>query len=623
MLRVSGTSAGTPHVDLPHALPASSENCAETLVELLQCQAVALGDSLAFSAIKDDGSEGARLTYAGLDRAARQIAGWLQRVHQPGERVLLLFPGGLEFLTAFFGCLYAGLVAIPAPAPEASRRKRTVPRLRAIVDDAAVTCVLSTSDVLALVRDDFAEYSAVALVDVDNIPVEACNSWRAPLSAADDVAYLQYTSGSTNTPKGVMISHRNVLHHCRDLRAGCGYAPDSISVTWLPYFHDYGLIEGLLVPLQNGTPGYVMSPFAFLRRPFAWLNAISRLRATNTQAPNFAYDQCVRRIKPDQLAQLDLRALRNAGNGAEPINPVVLEAFSEMFAPRGLRPEAIAPAYGLAEATLMMTSCGPDCVPRVGTFRADALAEGRAVALPEFGPGARRVTSCGRALGNIRIAIVDPESQHACSDGVIGEVWIADPCVALGYWRRETESEATFRAFTDTGEGPFLRTGDLGFLRDGELYVTSRIKDLIIVAGANHHPQDIEWTVEGCHPIIRCGHVAAASVIVEGEEQLIVALETELRGGMEPDVLHVLLCAVRQAVAGEHEVQIYAIAVLERGSLPKTASGKIQRSICATLGADMPAVIAYSVQASGRRSPAVVASNVPGAVTLAEGLAAC
>lgn len=559
-----------------------------TLVELLRQRAVSGGDRLAFAYLEDGGSEGERLTYRALDEHARRIAGRLQASHAQGERALLLFPAGLDFLKAFFGCLYAGLVAIPAPAPEASRRKRTVPRLKAIVGDADVAVVLSVSDTLALIRDvsrNVPELETLQFVDIREVPPEAESVWLAPDIAPSDLAYLQYTSGSTTSPKGVMLSHHNVLHHCRDIQETCEYGTDSVSLTWLPYFHDYGLVEGLLVPLQNGTPAYVMSPFAFLKRPFAWLNAISRLKVTHTQGPNFAYDQCVRRIKPEQLAALDLSALRSTENAAEPINPWVLEDFYRTFTPHGLRREAICPAYGLAEATLMVSCCPASLPPRVGVFSADALGEGRAVVTTdEFLASSRRVVSCGRPIGTIQVAIVDPMSCRRLADNMVGEIWVSDPCVALGYWQRERDTQETFRAFiADTGEGPFLRTGDLGFLRDGELYVTSRIKDLIIIAGTNHYPQDIEWTVERCHPAIRPSHVAASSVYEAGEERVIVAPEVE-RGTIETaEDIQAVLNAIRQAISEEHEVQVYGVLILNRGSLPKTASGKIQRHACERL----------------------------------------
>jgi acyl-CoA synthetase (AMP-forming)/AMP-acid ligase II len=586
-----------------------TETCS-TLVDLLRERAAQGGDRLAFAFLEDGGSEEERLTFRELDEHARRIAGWLQASHAKGERALLLFPAGLDFLKAFFGCLYAGLITIPAPAPEASRRKRTVPRLQAIARDADVTVLLSTSDTLALIRDvsrDVPEIESMRLVDILEIPAGTEASWHAPVIASGDLAYLQYTSGSTTSPKGVMLSHHNVLHHCHDIREMCQYRPDSVSVTWLPYFHDYGLVEGLLVPLQNGTPCHVMSPFAFLKRPFAWLNAIGRLKATHTQGPSFAYDQCVRRIKPEQVAQLDLSSLRSAGNGAEPVNPSVLDAFHRTFAPRGLRREALCPAYGLAEATLMVSCCAPSLPPRVGTFRADALGQGRVVETSDESVPFRRVTSCGRPLGKIQVAIVDPVTCRRCDGDAVGEIWVSDPCVALGYWQRERETQETFRAFiADTREGPFLRTGDLGFLREGELYVTSRIKDLIIVAGANHYPQDIEWTVERCHPAIRPGHVAAGSVYEAGEERLLVAPEVE-RGALKTaEEIQDLLNAIRRAIAEEHELQVYAVLILNRGSLPKTASGKIQRHACERLLREESAdVIARWVADKGRTERAV------------------
>ena len=556
----------------------------QSLVDLLRRQADRLGDALAFAFLEDGREEGDRVSFSQLDAEARAIAGWLRQNHEAGERALLLFPAGLDFVRAFFGCLYAGLIAIPAPAPEASRRKRTMPRLQAIARDADVTLVLSSGDTLKLVRDavrDLPELAATPTLDVRDAPADAAVGWRPPAIAPDDVAYLQYTSGSTTDPKGVMLSHANVLHHCRDLRAGCGYGPDSVSVTWLPYFHDYGLIEGIITPVQNGTPCHIMSPFAFLKRPFAWLHAISRLRATNSQGPNFAFDQCVRRIRPDQRAQLDLSSLVSLGNGAEPVNPAVVEAFIETFAPCGLKPEAVCPAYGLAEATLMMSCRGPSLAPRFTRFDTGALAARRAAPVDDPVRDARRIASCGAPLGRIDIAIVDPDTRRRRPPDGIGEIWIADPCVALGYWRRDEATTETFRAhIADTGEGPFLRTGDLGFLHDGELYISSRLKDLIIIAGANHYPQDIEWTVEGAHPAIRPGHVAAAAFSADGEERLLIAPEIE-RGALDtPEARDEMLAAVRRSVSEGHEAPVHAIVLLKRGSLPKTASGKIQRHAC-------------------------------------------
>lgn len=568
-----------------------------TLIDLLRLRASERPDDLAYAFLDDGGLVGERLTYGQLDVQARAVATYLQEAGAEGDRALLLFPAGLDFLKAFFGCLYAGVIAIPAPPPEASRLKRTLPRLRAIVEDARASAILSSTETLGLMESsgrDAPEMLALRSLDIRSVATGLAGRWKDPKVGPDVLAYLQYTSGSTTRPKGVMIDHRNVVSHCDDVRAACDYTRESLSVTWLPYFHDYGLIEGLMVPLANGTPCYVMSPFAFLKRPFAWLRAITTCRATHTQAPNFAYDQCVRRIKPEQAAQLDLRSLRSAGNGAEPINPTVIEAFHRRFAPYGLRREAINPAYGLAEATLMVSCSSPAKPPRIGAFRADALGEGRAVEASEEWEPTRQITSCGPPVGEARVLIVDAETRTRRGAGEVGEIWVSGVGVARGYWERPEETAATFRAeLADTGEGPFLRTGDLGFLHDGELYVTSRIKDLIIVAGTNHHPQDIEWTVEGAHDALRPGGAAAFPVLVEGEERLAVAAEVE-RGSIEAEAdAAPIFESVRTAVARGHELAVHAILLLARGSLPKTASGKTQRHGCRRLfeegGADVVA----------------------------------
>jgi len=578
-----GTLVGPPEglrIAIESLLPGS---CA-TLVELARRRADQLPEQLAYTFLDDGGREGERLSYGELDLHARAIAGWLQQVVRPGERALLLFPAGLDFLKAFLGCLYAGVIAIPVPPPEASRLKRTLPRLQAIAKDAEVSLMISNTSILTLMAASSSaipELEAIKYLDIEKIPPGSADSWQEPRIASDDLAYLQYTSGSTTSPKGVMISHRNVVTHCRYLQNVCEYTPESISVTWLPYFHDYGLVEGLLEPLYNGTPCYVMSPFAFLKRPFNWLHAISRYRATHTQAPNFAYAQCIRRVSPEQRALLDLSSLRSAGNGAEPINPNVLEGFYSTFAPCGFRWEAFCPAYGLAEATLMVSCCSPSISPRIGSFQAEALAENRVVEVSGEHGGARKVTSCGRVVGRMKVVVVDPNTSTGCAPDTVGEIWLSDPSVARGYWRRDDETEQTFGAvLADSTEGPFLRTGDLGFIRDGELFITSRIKDLIIIAGANHYPQDIEWTVEKCHPDLRPGGVAAFSIQVDGEERLVIASEVERGSIRAPEDTRAIFDSIRKAVSQEHELPVSAVVIVSRGSLPKTASGKIQRHDC-------------------------------------------
>ena len=529
-----------------------------------------------------DSKESEVLTYAELDKQARIIAAQLQKISTPGDRALLLYPAGLDFLKAFFGCLYAGIIAIPAPFPEASRLKRTIPRLQSIVKDAQVTLALTVADILCQVEEytnHITELKSVNWLDSKKIHTEL--AWQDPQLTNDKLAYLQYTSGSTSTPKGVMLTHRNVMYHCHYMQEVCQYQPESISVTWLPYFHDYGLVEGLLQPLYNGTPCYVMSPFGFMKKPWNWLQTISHYKVTHTQAPNFAYDQCVKRTKPEQIALLDLTSWRSAGNGAEPINPQVLENFYKTFAPAGLTWNACSPAYGLAEATLMVSCCSPSMEPTISYFQAEALTQNRVIQATAESKLVRAVTSCGRILPETKVVIANPDTLTQCAPDEVGEIWVASASVAQGYWQHPLATQETFQAYlTDSGEGPFLRTGDLGFILAGQLYITSRIKDLIIIGGTNHYPQDLEWTVEESHSSFRSNHCAAFSIQVEGEEKLVIAAEVERGTSEKPEDIAELFNIIRKAITREHELSVYAILLLYRGSLPKTASGKIQRSNC-------------------------------------------
>ncbi len=373
-----------------------------------------------------------------------------------------------------------------------------------------------------------------------------------------------------------MLSYKNLMFHSAYLNKACGYEPDSATVTWMPYFHDYGLVEGLMQPLYNGTPCYVMSPFAFIKQPLRWLEAISHYKATHSQAPNFAYDLCVRRAKPKQLQTLDLSSWRAAGNAAEPINPKVMERFFETFEPCGFRWNTFAPAYGLAEDTLLVSTTPIEEPPVLCVLDAAALEKNRVV--PVTKPqeeGVRTLPGCGRLVCDTQVVIADPEKLTKCAPDEVGEIWVKDPSVAQGYWQRPEETKETFQAYLTTGEGPFLRTGDLGFLKDGELFITGRIKDLIIIRGTNHYPQDIEWTVQQVHSALRPDYGAAFSIEAGGEERLVILQEVERR--TQDLDYEQALADIRQAVAEEHELHAYAVALVKPGNILKTSSGKIQR----------------------------------------------
>lgn len=560
-----------------------------TLVELLQYRAKTQPNDLAYQFLIDGKKEGAAYTYAELDEQARAIASLLQQQKAKGQRALLLYPQGVEVVAAFCGCLYAGVIAIPVPPPDAGRMKRTLPRLREIIKDAEAALVLSNDRIIDLIQTsdvDFPEFDTMRWIDTETVDSSLAQKWQDPEVNKDVLAYLQYTSGSTSTPKGVMLSHYNLLHHSEYLRRGCGYHPDGPTVTWMPYFHDYGLVEGLMQPLYNGAPCYIMAPLAFVKRPLRWLQAIQKYGATHSQAPNFAYELCLKRIKPAKREGLDLGGWLSAGNAAEPINPRVMREFHEAFAECGFKWESFSPAYGLAEATLLVSSTPVGEAPVILSLEASELEKGRiSLAGPESSY-IREAVSCGALVCETDVAIVNPDELTRCEADEVGEIWVNDPGVAHGYWQRPKATRETFEAQI-AGEGAtrYLRTGDLGFVKDGNLYITGRIKDLIIIRGTNHYPQDIEWTVQQIDTAMRSDYGACFSIIEDGEERLVVVQEVERSQQnriKDPTAAENLITDIRQAISEAHELQVYAVALVKSGNVLKTSSGKIQRRKCKT-----------------------------------------
>ncbi len=553
-----------------------------TLIDLLRYRAEHQPHQLAYQFLEDGKTEAARYTYQQLDQQARAIAAQLQ--HAKGERALLLYPQGVEVVAAFCGCLYAGVIAIPVPPPDAGRMKRALPRLLEIVKDADASLVLSNQRIIDLLRNNedvvSTQFEQMTWLDTEQVDLHLAEQWQDPQVDQDALAYLQYTSGSTSVPKGVMLSHYNLLHHSAYLQRACGYTSDGATVTWMPYFHDYGLVEGLIQPLYAGVPCYVMSPLAFVKRPQRWLEAISKYRATHSQAPNFAYDQCVRRVKPAKREGLDLSCWKAAGNAAEPINPRVMREFVEAYAPCGFRWTTFAPAYGLAEATLLVSSKQVATEPVILSLDATGLERGR-VTLAQEDNLQRDIVSCGQLVCETEVVIANPDTLVHCQTDEVGEIWVADPGVAGGYWQRSEATEETFKARLKgvPNAGPYLRTGDLGFMRDGELYITGRIKDLIIIRGTNHYPQDIEWTVQQLNSALRPDYGAAFSIIDDGEEKLVVVQEVERQHQLTL-AADEILADIRQAISEVHELQVSAIALVRSGNVLKTSSGKIQRRAC-------------------------------------------
>lgn len=548
------------------------------LVELLRQRALKQAEQTAYTFLADGEAAGTALTYAALDRRARALAAHLQQLKAAGERVLLLYQPGLEYIVAYFGCLYAGAVAVPAYAP---RHNRHLARLQAIASDAAAQLALSTRNFCEQAAARPASESGLGRlrwVASDCIPEAQADEWTEVEIEGDSLAYLQYTSGSTAVPKGVMVTHGNLMHNSEYIARGFDHSPASVSLSWLPHFHDMGLLDGIIQPLYNGFPAFLMSPSTFLQQPYLWLQAISRLAVTHSGGPNFAYDLCVRSVSDAQLDALDLCSWRVAYNGAEPIRSESLERFAARFAPSGFRRSAFYPAYGLAEATLKVTGGSLSEEPVFFVTQGDALRQNRVVQAEAGDPQATTLVGVGRPSLEMSVRIVDPETLRECPPDWIGEIWVAGSSVARGYWNRPTETGETFHArLADTGEGPYLRTGDLGFLKDGELYVAGRLKDLIIIRGLNHYPQDIELTVEQSNRFLRPGCGAAFSIGVEGEERLVVVQEL---GRRQPPDAAAVIADIRRAVSEGHELQAYAVVLVKLGGVPKTSSGKLRRRAC-------------------------------------------
>jgi len=570
-----------------------------SLVELLRLRAGEDPDRRAYTFLQNGEVEEGHLTYGDLDRRARAVAARLQALNARGERALLLYPPGLEYVAALFGCFYAGVTAVPAYPP---RRNKADPRLQGIVTDCRPTLALSTRELLGEAERLCAhtpELTGLRWMATEDVPDAEADGWREPDASGDTLAFLQYTSGSTAAPKGVMVSHGNLLHNFALIEEFCGYTPETRSVIWLPPYHDMGLIGGILQPLYTGYWAALFSPVAFIQRPARWLEAVTRYRATSSGGPNFAYELCVHAVRPEEREGLDLSRWEIAFNGAEPVRHETLRAFTESFAPSGFRAGAFYPCYGLAEATLMVTGSRPAEPPVVRAVDVDALGEGAVRHAPE---GRYRLVGSGRSAPSQRVAIVDPETLRECPPDRVGEVWVAGPSVASGYWGRPEETTETFAGYeAGTGEGPFLRTGDLGFLDRGELYVTGRLKDLVVIRGRNHYPQDIEQTAQRSHEGLRAGSCAAFGVDEDGEERLVVVQEVS-RHAARVDVEEVAE-SIRRAVAAEHGVQVHAVAVVRPGGVPKTTSGKVQRraSRARYLAGELP-LVGVSVREEGREA---------------------
>lgn len=555
-----------------------------SLLDVLNERVSRAPDRVLYRFLDANQEEVASLTLRELVIRGRAIGASLQCLQAPGSTALLLYPPGLSFIEAFFGCLFGGVVPVPVSAPDPVRFKRTLPRLQVIARDADTRSILTSGDLAGQRRritEEAASLAEMEWTDTDTVGDEAASMLVERRPKQEDVAFLQYTSGSTSKPRGVRVTHGNLMANERFIAEACGLAEEDRGVSWLPMFHDMGLIGAVLQPLYSGFPVRFLSPVTFLRNPLSWLRAISDFRATISPAPNFAYAYCTRRVTDDEVSSLDLSSWKCALNGAEPVSAVVLDRFARKFRMAGFRRHAFYPCYGLAESTLLVSGAKPaEAEPSVFHVVKSSLQEGRAAVKPFASEETRPLVSCGATDGDHRVLIVDPDTEEALEEGRVGEIWIRGPSVAEGYWTQGGPSEDPFHARLSTGDSEeYLRTGDLGFLYGRELVVTGRCKDLIVIRGKNHYPQDIEVTVEHAHIAVVQGGVAAFSVDREGEERLVLAVEATSKR-LSPAELEEIDARVREAVTREHDVAVQVVAIVERRTLPKTSSGKLRRGVC-------------------------------------------
>jgi len=553
-----------------------------TLVDVLLQHAIDRPDATAYVFLRDDGSEEA-LTFAQLTRRAQAIGAQLQELTCVGERAILLYQPGLDFIEGILACFFARLVAVPVSP---LRNARELPRLVGIMQDCGARLVLSNSATRSVAGRTLGTAplpGGPTWLCTDTVPTSRADAFDLQLTDASSLAFLQYTSGSTGNPKGVMVTHANLIHNEMVIRDAAGHDGSTVFAGWLPFYHDMGLIGNVFQPLFLGVASVLMAPMTFLVTPAVWLRAISKYRATTSGGPNFAYELCVHRVTAEEIEGIDLSCWRIAFNGAEPVKAHVIEAFSRKFAPYGFRADAFYPCYGLAESTLFVTG-GNGAAPVV-TLAVDPQELSRNRAVEQSGSSTVLV-GCGRVNMGQSVVIVDPETMRVLPDGHVGEIWQSGGSVAAGYWGKPELTEATFGARTADGAGPFMRTGDLGFLMGGELFVSGRLKDLIIIRGRNYYPDDIESAVYQGRPALRPGGAAAFTLHADGDEtRLVVVAEVQrtFLSRLETKTYRSLLADVRAQIADSFGLRLANLILIRPGAIPKTSSGKLRRRHCREL----------------------------------------
>ncbi|MFZ1756568.1 MAG: AMP-binding protein [Caldilineaceae bacterium] len=557
-----------------------TDNGSVSILDILEWRALNQSGKIAYRFWLDDNACYS-LTYRELYLKIKHVAYHIREYIKPLDRVLVMHPPSLDYIINFFGCIYAGGIPVPVYPPRANEKAHL---LESIIQDSTPKIALTSQDILARFlskKDGIIQQYRIPLLNIET-NFGAFDDIDVAKTSSDDIAFLQYTSGSTSSPKGVMVAHENLLHNLYHLRKLFEVNGDSIGVSWLPPYHDMGLIGGVLLPVYTGFPVVLMSPTSFVQSPIRWLELISQYSGSLSGAPSFAYDLCVRSIFPQQREGLDLSSWKVAVNGAEPVRADVLRRFTDAYRPHGFQPQTFFPCYGMAEATLIVSGGSIGSIATTIKIDRNELQQGTAV---EWTKGisskqnAYEVVSCGFPISDQRTVIVNPDLNIECSENVVGEVWVSGPSITKGYWNQPDSTKEIYYARLEKWTGQnFLRTGDLGFLHNGELYIVGRLKDLIIIRGKNFHPSDIEATASGSHNALLPGNGAAFTISIDEEEKVVVVHEVK-RECRNPDINDIAKSII-SSVAENHGLRVDTVALIRCYSIPKTTSGKIQRGEC-------------------------------------------
>lgn len=541
--------------------------------ELVQYRGVQDRNKLLYTFLKDGEEEQERLTFGSLYDISKGIAGYLQTKFVPKNRVLLLFPAGLDFIKAFTGCLLAHIIPIPLALPR--QRQPDLTSLLAVAQHASISGIITLSTINKYFKLN-ETFSTIDIINIDQLQFASPSDYTPVEINENDIAFLQYTSGSTGNPKGVMVSHGNLLHNQKLIQTHYEVSPESIFMSWLPHYHDMGLVGTLLHQLYSGCQTILMSPTAFLQKPFRWLNAVTEYGATISGAPNFAYELCIKRISEEQKKCLDLTRWKIAFNGAEKVNPETLHKFTDAFAECGFKLNQFYPTYGLAESTLLVS--GGEILENPVLLAVDRkqLENNKVLIVDQDKSDAQLLVSSGKPSLELEIGIVNPESHTLLTSSDVGEIWVKSPSVALGYWEDPEKTSQHFQAYLKNGEGPFFRTGDTGFIHNENLFVTGRIKDLIIIRGRNIYPEDIETSVQEVDKSLRTGSGAAFSIEIENQEQLFLIQEIE-RTAIKHLDSQTVFQKINKTIMNKFDLQIYGVILIMPQTLVKTTSGKIKR----------------------------------------------